>query len=275
MQIHWFTFISQIINFIILVLLLKHFLYGPITKAMNKREERIRSRLDEAKNKRREAEQEAGNYAKKTEELEEKKERMMSEAREEAESRKQDMIHKGREEVEKLKTGWRNAVEREKDNFLKNLRRRSGEEIYRAMRKALSDLADEELESQIISVFLKRLKTMDEDETKQMTEALEEKENKIIVRSSFQIPEGQEKDIRESVKDKISSNPDVEFERDRNLICGIEIRAGGKKISWNLEDYLSRLEENISKSMSVGEQTKKKKAEKEKTEDKDDEEGGE
>ena len=34
----WFTVIAQIINFLILVALLKRFLYGPIIRAMERRE---------------------------------------------------------------------------------------------------------------------------------------------------------------------------------------------------------------------------------------------
>jgi F-type H+-transporting ATPase subunit b len=51
MLIDWFTVVAQIINFLILVALLKHFLYGRIIKAMDQREERINSRLEEAKKK--------------------------------------------------------------------------------------------------------------------------------------------------------------------------------------------------------------------------------
>ena len=58
MLINWFTVAAQIINFLILVALLKRFLYGPIVTAMAAREERIASQLAEARQKRQEAEQE-------------------------------------------------------------------------------------------------------------------------------------------------------------------------------------------------------------------------
>ena len=48
MQIDWFTVVAQIVNFLTLVGLLKKFLYGPIIRAMDDRERRIASRLEEA-----------------------------------------------------------------------------------------------------------------------------------------------------------------------------------------------------------------------------------
>ena len=44
MQIDWITVAAQIVNFLILVWLLQHFLYGPITRAMQRREQRIAER---------------------------------------------------------------------------------------------------------------------------------------------------------------------------------------------------------------------------------------
>jgi len=48
MEINWFTVIAQIVNFLILVWLLKRFLYKPVLKAIAEREQKIASRLDAA-----------------------------------------------------------------------------------------------------------------------------------------------------------------------------------------------------------------------------------
>jgi F-type H+-transporting ATPase subunit b len=49
--IDWFTVFAQIVNFIILIFLLKRFLYGPIIAAIDKREENISARITEAEEK--------------------------------------------------------------------------------------------------------------------------------------------------------------------------------------------------------------------------------
>ena len=58
MLIDWFTVLAQIINFLVLVYLLKRFLYGRIIRAMDERERKIALRLEEAQGRKEEAEQE-------------------------------------------------------------------------------------------------------------------------------------------------------------------------------------------------------------------------
>ena len=55
MLIDWFTVAAQAVNFLILVWLLKRFLYKPILGAMDAREQRIASRLRQAETEKAEA----------------------------------------------------------------------------------------------------------------------------------------------------------------------------------------------------------------------------
>ena len=69
MLINWFTVIAQIVNFVVLVALLKHFLYAPLLRAIDSREKRIADRLAEASQKNQEAEQQMKFVMEKTSEV--------------------------------------------------------------------------------------------------------------------------------------------------------------------------------------------------------------
>ena len=56
MEINWFTVIAQIVNFLILVWLLKRFLYKPVLKAIDDREQKVAAKLKDAEIKNAEAE---------------------------------------------------------------------------------------------------------------------------------------------------------------------------------------------------------------------------
>jgi len=60
MLIDWFTVGAQALNFLVLVWLLKHFLYKPILNAINAREKGIASKLADADTKQKEAQKEQG-----------------------------------------------------------------------------------------------------------------------------------------------------------------------------------------------------------------------
>ena len=97
MQIDYFTIIAQIINFLILVFLLRHFLYRPVIKSMDEREQKIISRLKEAEQKKKEAEQEAESYRKMLQELSDKRQEMNAKAAEEAQILETDLMKKARD----------------------------------------------------------------------------------------------------------------------------------------------------------------------------------
>ena len=81
MGLDWFTLIAQIVNFLVLVWLLKHLFYGRVIRAMNEREARIAGRLEEAARTRASAEQEAELFRTRNRELEEQRDGMLARAR--------------------------------------------------------------------------------------------------------------------------------------------------------------------------------------------------
>ena len=78
MQVDWFTLIAQVVNLLVLVGLLKHFLFGRIVRAMNEREATIAGRLEEAARGRALAQQEAESLRAKHRELEEQREQILA-----------------------------------------------------------------------------------------------------------------------------------------------------------------------------------------------------
>ena len=62
----WFTIVAQAINFLILVWLLKRFLYKPILHAIDEREKGIATQLAEAEAKKAEAQKSATTFSTRT-----------------------------------------------------------------------------------------------------------------------------------------------------------------------------------------------------------------
>ena len=91
MHIDWFVFLAQIFNFLLLMYLLKRFLYGRIIKAMDDREAKIAARFAEADELKTKAEEEALLYEKRNQSLNEKKETMLNEATLAAEAKRKEI----------------------------------------------------------------------------------------------------------------------------------------------------------------------------------------
>lgn len=245
MLIDWFTVIAQIINFLVLVYLLKRFLYGPIIRAMDEREKKIALSLEGARKKKDEADLEAKDYRRKNREFDEHREEMFSQIKEEAEVRRKDLINEARNQVDADRTKWYEAIQREREAFLQDLRGRAGRRTCAISRQVLKEMADVDLEDHVIHVFIKRLLSLNKDEIESFRESIHRLPQKISVRSAFKIPEKPAGEIKEALQNQADGHVDVQFEVSPDLICGIELKFQGSRISWNVDDYLKTLEESL------------------------------
>jgi F-type H+-transporting ATPase subunit b len=101
--IDWFTVIAQIVNFLILVWLLKRFLYQPILRALDAREKRIAAELAAADEKKREAEKERDEFRQKNDEFEQQRSVLLHTASEEAHAERQRLIAAARTDADDLR----------------------------------------------------------------------------------------------------------------------------------------------------------------------------
>lgn len=245
MQIDWFTVIAQVVNFLVLVWLLKHFLYGRIVRAMDEREAKIASRLEEAARNRAEAEQEAVLYRAKSRDLEEQREGILAQSREAAEARRLQLVEEARAEVGGIKAEWVDALRREKGELLREVRERTGQQVVTIARRLLKDLAGVELEQQIVGVFLERVRTLEISEKQAMVEAIRNSEREVELRTSFAMaPEMQDR-VARVLREHLDDGVTVRFEVEPHVVCGIELRAHSHRMQWNVEAYLDALEETV------------------------------
>jgi F-type H+-transporting ATPase subunit b len=247
LQIDYFTTAAQVVNFALLVFLLKHFLYTPLLKLMDEREMKIISRQKAAEDAKREAQAEAQSYRKKKEELSAEHEELLVKAKEDAKEFRADMMKKARDEIEETKIEWQRDLQRQKDELIGDLRKYSGQQLYAISRRALRDLANEDLERQIMIAFINRLTNLEEPERGTIKEFLKDSEQIITVRSAFKVPE----DIQQKIKDALTSHAEADvrvlFEIEDDLISGMVMSAKNVEITWSIAGYLDSLEADFSR----------------------------
>ncbi len=251
-MIDWFTVCAQIFNFLILVYLLKRFLYGPIIAAIDKREENISARIQETEQKRLAAEEEINTFRKKNEEFELRREEMHARMKEEVDSQKKQLLENSRQEIEDITTRWNESVMQERDVFLRNLKQRVIDQVYAITRQALADLAATDIEQNIVNVFIKKISEYDEAKGEKITHSLQNPAEGIKIATSFELPGDQRDLILKAVRTLRAENREVEFIVSKDILCGIELRENGYVIGWNLEDYLKSLEKDFNKAIEDG-----------------------
>lgn len=246
MQIDWLTVIAQIINFLILVWLLKRFLYQPVINAMDQREKRIAERLEEARQREETAEHSKQSYQDKMTQLERERATLMDEARQSVEATRQELLEEARAEATDKRNRWQHQVLEEKQNFLRSLKHQAGESIQQIARKALADLAGSKLEEQIIQNFIQQFKSLDEDSRQAIATA-----ESVTITTAFELEATTQGLLTRTLHEQLDKQIDIHYQTSRDLISGIELSVAGHRLSWSLADYLQELEQRMQQQLEA------------------------
>ncbi|MGR9044679.1 MAG: F0F1 ATP synthase subunit delta [Gammaproteobacteria bacterium] len=250
MLIDWFTVFAQLVNFLILMALLKHFLYKPILQALDNREKKIAGQLEEARKSKADAERERNEYVHKNERFDQQRADLLKQAQNDAEHEREKLLEAARAEVDKQREGWQQALQIERFSLHRDLMRQTQNQVFAITRKVLADLASESLEQGIVEAFIRRLHVVNESEKNRLTLAIQATSNPVVVRSAFELTPEQQSALNRAVRSVLAAEADIEFEAADELIGGIELSTNGHKLSWNIADYLASLEHSLDRALA-------------------------
>jgi len=251
MLIDWFTVGAQVLNFLILVWLMKRFLYKPILDAIDAREKRIATELADADAKKAEAQQERDELQHKNEELDQQRAALLSQAMDEANAERQRLLDEARQAADILSAKRQETLRNDAHNLNQAIGRRTRQEVFAIARKALTDLATTSLEERMGEVFTRRLREMDGQAKEGLADALKTAADPALVRSAFDLPAEQRAAIQNALNETFSAEIHVRFDTAPDLISGIELTTNGQKVAWSIADYLASLEEGVDELLKV------------------------
>lgn len=243
MLIDWFTVVAQIINFLILVLLLRRFLYGPIIRAMDQREARLAKEHQAAQDAKAEAEAAAADYQNQRDELAARREELLRQAQDEAEARRHELIKEVRRTVDQQRERWEESLANEQVAFLQDLRRKASHATLELSRRALRDLADQELGEGMAAAFARQLAQTSTENWERLLQSAP-----LTLASAHPLEKASQDRIRDLVT-KQDADAELRFEVEPELGSGMELRSPTHKISWTLAGYLDELEEEFARAL--------------------------
>jgi F-type H+-transporting ATPase subunit b len=245
MLIDWFTVGAQALNFLILVWLMKHFLYKPVLNAIDAREKLIATELADAAAKKAEAQKEHEEFQHKNEEFDQQRAARLSKATDEAKAERQRLLDEARKAADALSAKRQEALKNDVNNLSQAISRWTQQEVFAITRKALTDLATTSLEERVGEVFTRRLREMDGKAKETLGAALKTAPEPAVVRSAFDLPKDQRAAIQNAVNETFSADIHLRFETKPDLVSGIELTANGQKVAWSIADYLASLEKGV------------------------------
>jgi F-type H+-transporting ATPase subunit b len=243
MLINWFTVVAQIVNFLVLVALLKRFLWGRLVAAIDAREKHIAGRLAEAEEKNKGAEKLKEQARSEEVALGDKHDQIIRQAQREAEDERNAMIQRARDEVRGLEARWHEDLEREQSAFLNHLKRRAATEMLSVIRRALNDLACSDVQECATRTFLDKIKKLDAAALRDLIG------KELTVLSALEIPGPVQHEIQAALEARLGAPVPLQFQRAPAMAWGIELRGNGRRIGWTPDSYIESLEENLKEAL--------------------------
>lgn len=249
MIVNWFIVLAQILNFLILVVLLRWLLYRPVLGVIEQRQQLVAGEFEQARRLQEEARRQIDSHHRLQEEFQRRRQELLHETEAEVERQRRRRMAELRDELERQRSRWTEELEAERESFLHQLRGRIIHLVVAIARRALGDLATVDLEQQIVRSFLDRLRRIDPAERQRIHQALQRgqgtAEADVLVTSAFPLRQDQREQILAALQAMFPSIRQVVCRRQESLACGILASLAHRQIGWSLSGYLSDLEEEV------------------------------
>jgi F-type H+-transporting ATPase subunit b len=253
--IDWFTVGAQVLNFLILVWLMKRFLYQPVLDAIAAREQKIAAALAHAATTQAEAKQQQDIFQQKNEAFDEQRAGLLQQARDAAKAERERLQAEARAAADAASAARAKALLADALHLRNALTRQTQDQVLDISRRVLADLAAVSLEQRACEVFIQRLQSADGEALAALGEALKASPERepALLRSAFELPAAQRTALREAVDERFGQPIALAFETAPELVSGIELSAQGLKLAWSISDYLDALSSGLQARLGATE----------------------
>ena len=252
MLIDWFTVGAQVLNFVVLVWLLRRFLYKPVLSAIDAREQRMSRNSADADRQKNEVQTARDKLQAERSAFDAQRDALLAKAVLDAKAEGERLLGNARQTAEQLAAKQNAALTGESVAMTDALARLAAAESLNIARAALKALAGVDLEERISEVFVRRVRDMDPETKKSFGISIKRAGSKPVVASSLELSDREKAAIQTAVNETLSADVPLQFETSGGVIAGIELNFGGRRLAWSISDYLQTLDGKVAALLAAG-----------------------
>lgn len=238
MELNWSTFILEIINFLILIWILKRFFYKPVLDVIARRRAGIEKTLEQAHALQNEAEALQKQYESRLTDWDQERQAARKTLAEEtqAERERQMLALQAALEEERKKAQFvaqrqleANRLQNEKTSLMQGAQFAT---------KFLSAVAGPELEKRLIDLVIDELSSLAPEQLNELQDAVGKSPDHVLITSAHPIDSENRGALEHALQEVIGVSGPVHYEQDKALFAGIRINVGAWILGANLLDEL-------------------------------------
>lgn len=249
MQIDWITVAAQILNFLVLLWILRGLVYRPLSRAMADREARLRDSFARAEAETEAAREKAAALEDERAALETRRAELVAAAEADARTLVDQLLDEARAEAEAQRAAWAAQIAREGETLVAEMRRRAAHSLVVLARRTLADLASVPLEQAIATAFAARLAALP-DETAAALRKAAAREDAATIETAFAVGDARDA-LTDAATALLGERVSLHFAQNADLVCGVRLRAGGQTVQWSLDAWVDRFAEELEAALDA------------------------
>lgn len=247
MELSWSTFILEMINFLVLVWILKRFLYKPVLEVIERRKASIEQSLSDAKTLQQDAEQLQQQYQRRLADWNAEKQKSRDALQQALETERAQRLEALQQELEQERARADIANQRRLADSLYRNEETALKQGAQFATRLLTLAAGPELETRLVEMVIGELEQLPEERIQSLRNHDNRHIDNIHVTSVYPLSETQQQQLDQSIARIAGHDAEIHFEQDADLIAGLRLTLGAWVLGANLRDELKAFSELAQK----------------------------
>lgn len=252
MELNWSTFVLEIINFLILVWILKRFLYKPVMDAIATRRASIEQSMQEATQKDQAAQDLKAQYEHRLEDWATEKQAAREQLHTEIDQERQQLQAQLRADLQQEREKAQVIAAQQAQEQQRHYEQLALQNSVRFTSKLLADFASAELETHLLTRLLEQLQNLPAAQREHLGQALNAHELTASVQTAFPLAQAMRTQLQQTLQGIAGRDIPCQFEQDDKLLAGARIQLGPWLLQANLQDELQAFAEFEHNAPSPG-----------------------
>ena len=238
MELNWSTFVLEIINFMVLVWILKRFFYRPVLNVLARRRAGIEKNLSDAKTLHDDAEALQAQYRDRLADWEQERQQARERLAKEIEEERARRLAALQSELEQEREKTRIAEARRQADALHKAEETALIQATRFASRVLGQAAGPELEANLLELVIDELPQLSAERIAALHNRWGQSSEAIVIASAFPISDTQRQKLQKALNATTGADLPLHFEQDAGLLAGVRITVGAWVLGANLKDEL-------------------------------------
>ena len=238
MELNWTTFVLEILNFLVLLWILKRFLYRPVLAALTQRQENIEQKLDEAARLKAEGTKLEQQYQNRMEDWDREKQRAGDALLQEIQALRIKKLEELKQELASEKEKAAVIDQRHQTETQQQYQQKAHQQGAKFSARLLSAVAGPELEQRLFELLLNTFDQLNQEQLTKLRDNCKSTENKISIISATALSDASKKQLQDKLSQLCERTIEPEYEEDQTLIAGIRLIVGAWVLHLNIRDEL-------------------------------------